>query len=273
MNQLTLTQIWIYPVKSLGGIPLQRAKVFGKGLQLDRRWMLIDEHGVFMTQRINPTMALFKLTLGDGVIDVTFFSPDSKAIDSISFTTDEQSNNTGTRFAAVVWNDPVEVKEPNVKISRWFSKHLQMNCKLVYFPESNPRAVDPNYKVNDEHVSLADAYPFLIIGQSSLDDLNSKLPEPLPMNRFRPNFVFTGGEPYEEDLWRNFSIGSNRFIGVKPCARCVLTTVNQATAEKGPEPLRTLSLYRKKDSKVLFGNNVVTVDEGDVRVGDVITLN
>jgi uncharacterized protein len=153
------------------------------------------------------------------------------------------------------------------------AKHLQMNCKLVYFPESNPRAVDPNYKVNDEHVSLADAYPFLIIGQSSLDDLNSKLPEPLPMNRFRPNFVFTGGEPYEEDLWRNFSIGSNRFIGVKPCARCVLTTVNQATAEKGPEPLRTLSLYRKKDSKVLFGNNVVTVDEGDVRVGDVITLN
>jgi uncharacterized protein len=127
MNQLTLTQIWIYPVKSLGGIPLQRAKVFGKGLQLDRRWMLIDEHGVFMTQRINPTMALFKLTLGDGVIDVTFFSPDSKAIDSISFTTDEQSNNTGTRFAAVVWNDPVEVKEPNVKISRWFSKHLQLN--------------------------------------------------------------------------------------------------------------------------------------------------
>jgi uncharacterized protein YcbX len=129
--------------------------------------------------------------------------------------------------------------------------------------------VDPRYKVNDEHVSFADAYPFLIIGQSSLDDLNSRLGQPLPINRFRPNFVFEGGEPYVEDNWRNLRIGDARFVGVKLSDRCVMTTVDQVTAEKGAEPLKTLATYRKWNNKIYFGQNLVSLDHDKlVAVGD-----
>jgi uncharacterized protein YcbX len=119
-------------------------------------------------------------------------------------------------------------------------------------------------------VSLADAYPFMIIGQSSLDDLNGRLTEALPMNRFRPNFVFTGGSPYQEDDWENVNIGSNTFVAVKKCARCPIPTVNQDTAEKGQEPLRTLALYRSADHKIYFGQNLVVLQEGEVAVGDTV---
>jgi uncharacterized protein YcbX len=142
----------------------------------------------------------------------------------------------------------------------------------VAFPEDKPRRVDPLYSVNNENVSLADAYPFLIIGQSSLDDLNTKLADPVPMNRFRPNFVFAGerATPYLEDRWRELVIGKLRFVAVKKSDRCVLTTVNQATGEKGVEPLRTLSGYRKEGSKVYFGQNLVSLDTGEVSVGDAV---
>ena len=116
------------------------------------------------------------------------------------------------------------------------------------------------------------AYPVLIIGQSSLDDLNQRMKEPLPMNRFRPNIVFTGGEPYEEDGWKNFRIGQNRFVGVKPCSRCVLTTVNQDTGKKGIEPLATLSTYRMRNNKVYFGQNLIPLDHNEIAEGDEIVL-
>ena len=128
------------------------------------------------------------------------------------------------------------------------------------------------YKINDENVSLADGFPLMIIGMASLDDLNHRLKVPLPMNRFRPNLIFTGGEAYEEDGWKNFTVGKNRFAGVKPCARCVTTTVNQETGEKGMEPLVTLSKYRKKDNQVYFGQNVLAIDKNEIHEGDEIVL-
>jgi uncharacterized protein len=268
MKDLALTQIWIYPIKSLGGVPLTSANVMGKGLEFDRRWMLIDEQNVFMTQRIYTQMAMFKVSLSGR--DITVVKKNAAANKSISFHAD--SPPSGEKIRAKIWDDEVDVFEIDDNLSQWFSHHLKMSCRLVCFPEQNPRAVDAKYKVNDEHVSLADAYPFLIIGQSSLDDLNARLNEAVPMNRFRPNFVFTGGEPFEEDTWREFKIGNLRFVGVKPCARCVLTTVDQDTAQKGAEPLLTLSKYRKRDTKVLFGQNLVGLDQGTVRVGDKISV-
>jgi uncharacterized protein YcbX len=270
MKELTLTEIWMYPIKSLGGIRLTSAKVMEKGLLYDRRWMLVDENNVFMTQRVYPHMALFQVSVAHDTVSITKRNPiDHDA--SISFHANTLTLNQSIR--SKVWDDDVEVFEVDPSVSHWFSMHLGVTCKLVSFPEQNPRLVDARYKVNDEHVSLADAYPFLIIGQSSFDDLNSRLKEPLPVNRFRPNFVFAGGEPYAEDSWRNFSIGKNRFVGVKPCARCAITTVNQDTAEKGFEPLVTLSTYRKRDNKTYFGQNLVALDHGEVSVGDKITLN
>jgi hypothetical protein len=269
MNDLTLTQIWIYPVKSLGGIQLRSANVMGKGLEFDRRWMLIDDTNTFMTQRIYPQMAMFRLELSAKKFTVTKKNASSNP--TIAFSADAPP--IGEKIRATIWNDEVDVFEIDQTLSKWFSDHLQMSCRLVSFPEQNPRAVDSKYKVNDEHVSLADAYPFLIIGQSSLDDLNSRLSEPVPMNRFRPNFVFTGGEPFDEDTWREFKIGDMGFVGVKPCARCVLTTVNQDTAQKGIEPLYTLSTYRKRETKVLFGQNLVGLGTGTIHVGDKISVD
>lgn len=264
MKDLKLSEIWIYPVKSLGGIRLQSSAVKEKGLPYDRRWMLVDENGTFMTQRVHPKMALFALAINDHHLTIRHQNDSIDLPLNPSITTPQQP--------VIIWNDTVAAHEVSQEHSQWFSDRLALKCRLVYFPEENPRAVDPAYKVNDEHVSLADAYPFLIIGQQSLDDLNTRLTDPVPMNRFRPNFVFTGGESYEEDTWRNFSIGANRFVGVKLCARCVLTTVNQVTAEKGKEPLRTLSGYRTRNNKVLFGQNLVALDHGVIKVGDSITV-
>jgi uncharacterized protein YcbX len=270
MKELTLSEIWMYPIKSLGGIRLTSAKVVEKGLLHDRRWMLVDENNVFMTQRVYPSMALFLVSLERGTITITKRNPIASQ-PFVSF--DINAPTSGQTIISQVWDDEVIVTEVDPTLSHWFSGHLEMTCKLVSFPEANVRLVDPRYKVNNEQVSLADAYPFLIIGQSSLDDLNARLKESLTINRFRPNFVFTGGEPYEEDSWKNFSIGKSRFVGVKPCSRCILTTVDQNTAERGNEPLVTLSTYRKRDNKIYFGQNLVALDQGEVWVGDKITLN
>lgn len=156
--------------------------------------------------------------------------------------------------------------------SSWISERLGHPCRLMAFPEKNLRPVDKKYSLNDEHVSLADGYPFLIIGQASLDDLNSRMSAPLPMNRFRPNFVFTGGKAFEEDQWREFHIGDVKFTAVKPCARCVLTTVDQETAEKGKEPLKTLATFREQKNNVLFGMNLIGPGSGVVMVGDEIRI-
>ena len=270
MRDLTLSEIWIYPIKSLGGLRLSSARVMEKGLEFDRRWMLVDDNGVFMTQRVHNTMALLKQSIDGKTLTITRIDPKQNDRPSISFDTTVAPK--GKRFQGTIWNDLVTVAEVDPLVSEWFTTHLNMSCRLVSFQETDTRPVDEKFQVNHENVSLADAYPFLIIGQSTLDDLNSRLDKKVPMNRFRPNFVYTGGEPFEEDTWRSFTIGSNRFVGVKLCARCVLTTVNQDTGEKGIEPLYTLSTYRKKETIMLFGQNLVAVDHKVVNVGDKISI-
>ena len=155
------------------------------------------------------------------------------------------------------------------KLIVWFSEIIGIKCHLVKMPETTKRVVDESYAKN-KIVSFADGYPFLIIGQSSLDDLNSRMEIPLPMNRFRTNFVFTGGKPFEEDEWRKIKIGEIVFEVVKPCARCVITTTNQETAERLHEPLFTLSKFRKIDNKVIFGMNLVCDSTGIINTGDKI---
>ena len=269
MSALRLSEIWIYPIKSLGGIRMKSARVFEKGLEFDRRWMLIDSDNEFMTQRIYPRMSLFKLQIKPSWLwGSTFGITHGK--DSIHLSMDHSA--VSKPIKAILWDDEVEVCEVNPHYSLWFSKRLGVNCRLVSFPETNSRLVDDRYQINHEHVSLADAYPFLAIGEQSLADLNSRLDTPVPMNRFRPNLVFSGGQPYDEDKWKGFKVGQNKFAAVKPCARCVLTTVNQDTGEKGIEPLATLSKYRKQENKVLFGQNIIAIDHGKIHEGDKIIL-
>lgn len=265
MPSLQVSEIWIYPIKSLRGVRCEKASVMKKGLENDRRWMLIDEDGMFMTQRSMPQMALFQVSFENGKVSVLHRKNGS----AHSFTA---GHHEISAVKAQLWEDSVDVNEVSKETSAWFSDQLQMNCRLVYFPEENDRGVASDYAGPGEHVSLADGFPFLIIGQASLDDLNTRLPEPVSINRFRPNFVFIGGRPYEEDTWKNFSIGVNRFQGVKNCSRCTLTTVNPETGEKGVEPLRTLSAYRKRGSEVYFGQNALALDKGQIAEGDPITL-
>ncbi len=264
MQTRILSEIWIYPVKSLGGIRLSSAEVLEKGLRDDRRWMLVDENGKFMTQRTTPKMALLALKSEGSGFWVTYGD------DAVLMSSNDLSS--GQIIKAQIWGDSVDVIEAHMAINAWFSERLGMSCRLVSFPEENPRLIDPQYRLASESVSLADGYPILIIGQASLDDLNKRLETPVPTNRFRPNLVFTGGEPYEEDAWKEFSVGANRFMGVKPCARCVLTTVDQATGVKGREPLLTLSRYRKQGEKINFGENVIPIDYHEIREGDEITI-
>jgi len=260
---MKVSEINIYPVKSLGGISMQSAKVMKKGLQHDRRWMLMDENNIFLTQRIHTKMALFRMSFGNNGFNVNY---DGQQL-LIPHTFE------GIPVRAKIWDDEVTVQEVSASHSEWFSKNLGFGCKLVAFPEDNDRPVDERYRVGDDHVSLADAYPLLIVGQSSLDDLNERLPSPLPMNRFRPSVVFTGGAPFEEDTFRDFTIGELTFVGVKPCKRCVMTTIDQETATKGTEPLVTLAKYRRKDGGVYFGQNIIPTGTGKISIGDEITIH
>lgn len=266
MEERRLSEIWIYPIKSLPGIRLKQAQVLPKGLEYDRRWMLVDEQGRFLTQREHPEMALFKLLLEKNWLTINHFSS------ATTIKLDLAGAEQGVTTKVKIWNDEVETVEPHQEFSRWFSDCMKMNCRLVFFPEKNRRDVDPTYAKQKEQVGLADGFPFLIIGQASLDLLNSKLREKLPMRRFRPNFVFTGQQPHEEDTWQNFTIGSLPFERKKPCGRCVLTTVDPDTAKKGKEPLRTLATYRNQNGKINFGQNLVTTGQGIVCEGDVISI-
>lgn len=172
--------------------------------------------------------------------------------------------------SVTIWEDTVEAQLVDDKVSQWFSEQLGMTCDLVIMPDSTQRRLKEKYAVNGESVSFADGMPYLLIGQSSLDDLNEKLENPVPMDRFRPNFVFEGGEEFIEDSWKEIQIGDAVFKITKPCARCVMTTVNQDDASKSKEPLRTLASYRTVNGNVMFGQNMLLLSGQKVKIGDQI---
>lgn len=258
---LRVSQLYIYPIKSLGGIALNKAKVTDRGFQYDRRWMLVDHNNLFITQREIHQMALLKPALTDKGIKVTHSVKQSSY--TISF------NSFKNEFAAVtIWDDTCTAGFVSDQADVWFSSMLEIPCRLVYMPDETRRITDQRYTGEDSITSFSDAYPFLLIGQSSLDDLNNKLTEALPMNRFRPNIVFTGGEPYEEDMMHTFVISDITFHGVKLCARCVMTTIDQENSATGKEPLKTLARYRSKDKKIMFGQNLSHEGLGEIKIGD-----
>lgn len=262
-----LSEINIYPVKSLKGIPLDSAVIEPRGFEHDRRWMLVDSDGTFMTQREFPAMATIKTSVTDGVLML------ANGSGQISAPVDREP---GEMIDVSIWNDTgLQASVADREVNEWLSQHLDTDCRLVRMPLSTNRAIDPNYRTTpDDVVSFADAYPFLLIGEGSLAELNTRLEAPVPMTRFRPNLVVNGSEAFEEDTWKRIRIGTNEFHVVKPCARCVVTTVDQVRGEKdGKEPLATLSQYRNRDGKVLFGQNLIAASPGGtVRVGDEVEV-
>ncbi|GAA3951763.1 MOSC domain-containing protein [Pedobacter ginsengiterrae] len=266
MNKFYLSEINIYPIKSLGGISLNEAEIEEKGLQHDRRWMLIDEEGTFITQRKHFELALLQVDIAENIMTV---SHKKNLNHAISFSIDEE---TGESISVTVWDDRSTGFEVNTKVSNWFSEFLKMKVRLVKMASADRRLVDQRYASNNETVSFADGYPCLLIGQSSLNGLNEKLSMPIRMDRFRPNFVFTGGIPHVEDNFSTFFLGDVLFSAVKPCARCVLITIDQQNGLKGQEPLRTLAGYRTAGKKILFGQNLIHKGSGIIRLGDELRI-
>ena len=258
-----ISEINIYPVKSLAGISVESSVVEDRGLRFDRRWMLVDHKRKFITQREVPRMALVNIEVGNNGLAASI---DGNRIEIPAHP------RTADIANVKIWSSSVKGEFYSDEINDWFSGLLETDCRLVLMPETTKRKVNPFYAVRKfkDTVSFADGYPFLLIGEGSLADLNSRLGEPVPMNRFRPNFVVSDSEPFAEDDWRRVRIGSSEFYVVKPCARCVITTVDQSKGEKnGKEPLKTLSSYRNRNGKVLFGQNLIADEAGGtIRIGD-----
>ncbi|QJD94544.1 MOSC domain-containing protein [Mucilaginibacter robiniae] len=259
-----ISQLYIYPVKSLGGISVTEAQVTSRGLQHDRRWMLVDEHNQFLSQRTLPQLALFKLNFVVNGLQVTY-ADDCSIVIPFQPTTTEY-------IEVTIWNDQCKAQLVSTAISKWFTGKLGYTCKLVYMPDETHRGIDLRYASPDDITSFADEYQLLLISQNSLDDLNSRLNEAVPMNRFRPNMVITALEPYWEDQLEHFTIGSISFYGVKLCARCTMIGVNQQNAIAGVEPLKILSTYRKRNNKIYFGQNLLHAGEGIIQVGQEIKV-
>jgi uncharacterized protein YcbX len=264
---MTLSEIWIYPVKSLSGIRLTEAQVEEKGLKYDRRWMIADLNGRFITQREFPAMAMLAVAIQENGLLISSRLESGNAV-LVPF-----EPVTANPVAVTIWDDAVEALTVSEEADAWLSAELAMPVQLVVMPESTERKADPRYARNNENVSFADGFPFLLISQASLDHLNEQLEEPVTMLRFRPNFVVTGTAPHAEDDWKSIQIGTLSFDLVKPCARCVLTTIDPETAVKGKEPLKTLATYRKAGNKILFGQNIVAKQSGLVKQGDQILVS
>ena len=263
-ENVTLSGLYVYPIKSCAGIPLDGAGLNATGLANDRRWMLVDGTGEFMSQRAHPRMALVSTQLSNEHLTASAPGmPDLRV---------PLRQEDGDRIDVEVWGDAHKGALVGGEADRLFSEFLRFPCRLVRKPEDDPRQVDSIYAESGDQTSFADGFAFLLISEASLNDLNDRLDAPLPMNRFRPNFVVRGCDAYAEDEWGTIRIGGVPFRVAEACPRCAVTTVDQETGERGKEPLRTLATYRKSGGEVYFGRNLIHDALGTVRVGDAVEI-
>lgn len=261
IEQATVTALYYYPIKSCAGIRLDAAEVVGTGLRHDRELMIVESgSNEFLTQRELPCMALIRPYIEGARLRLE--APGMSHLEiEMAF--------EGWSEPAKVWKDTVQTVDQGSPVADWLSDFMKTPVRLVRMAPNYLRQVNQEYALDPaDHVNFADGYQFLIISEESLADLNRRLAEPLPMNRFRPNIVIGGsGLPFAEDYVRRFRLGSVVFQAVKPCARCVITTTNQATTVVGKEPLRTLATFRRGPKGVMFGQNLIHENTGVLRVG------
>ena len=262
----TLSALHCYPIKSCAGHALTQAELMPRGIRYDREWMVVSDEGVFLSQRSHPALALVLPAPGEntlalsapGMPDLTIATPDE-----------------GDPIGVTVWDDRCEGVDQGETAAQWFEAYLRTPCRLVRMRSSFTRIVDQTYAPRPtDQVGFADGFPILLLSEASLEDLNTRLPVPVPMNRFRPNMVVTGCAPYAEDGWKAIRINGLTLEVVKPCARCTIPTVDQTTGTKevNQEPLRTLTTYRRYGNMVFFGQNVTYAGMGTLTVGDDLTI-
>jgi uncharacterized protein len=262
-----LSSIWIYPLKSAAGLFADSAVVERRGLAGDRRWMLVDIDGTFISQRTHPRLALIQVDVkSDGL---RLSAPDQPPLDV------PIPGPTALRQAVTVWGDDVVAAVANGEAHAWCTDYLRSDVRLVYMPDAARRTVEAAYAVRDDDiVSFADGYPLLLANSASLADLNARLESPLPMDRFRPNFVVNGVGPWAEDTWRRIRIGNVVLSVAKACGRCAVTTIDQHTATQGKEPLKTLATFRRRPEtgKVYFGWYLIPETTGHVHTGESVEV-
>jgi uncharacterized protein YcbX len=263
-GSVCLSNLHVYPIKSAAGFAPREWPVGVLGLRYDRRWMVVRADGEMLTQRTHPRLGQIRPTVGDTAL----------LVETVGMPPLELPLEPGPSVSlpVTIWDDRCTATWAGERAARWFSDVLGTDCSLVHIAEGAARTVDPHYAPPGHRVGFADGFPFLLISEASLADLNGRLETPVPMNRFRPNLVITGVEPFAEDHMGTFAIGGMRFTPVKPCDRCVITTTDQATGERGVEPLRTLATYRRRNGQVLFGQNVIHSGTGRLHVGDALLV-
>src|SRR5512145_3032169 len=254
-----------YPIKACRGVEVESSCVERMGLEHDRRMMVVTPEGEFLTQREYPRLALVSPKLANGTLELSAPNYDSIQLGI---------QNSATPWLVNVWKSKgVHAIDQGEDAADWFSDWLGTSVRLVHFAEGYKRLINEQYAVNpDDHTGFSDGYPILLASEEGLQDLNSRLGSPVPMNRFRPNIVVKGGEPFVEDTWNRIRIGDVELAVVKPCARCEVTTIDKETLERSKEPLKTLGKYRKHKLGAIFGQNVIPVNEGKLQLGMTVTV-
>jgi uncharacterized protein YcbX len=260
---LQLTGLYRYPLKSARGTALQSVALDRFGIAGDRRWMLVDDAGRFVSQRSLPALARLAVTLDAlglalGIDDESLFvavpGPAAPVIE------------------VEVWGDRLPARLAADEAAHWLTRRLGTPLRMVWMPDDAQRAVDPAFAGQGHCVSFADGFPLLLISQAALEELNRRLPAPVPMDRFRPNLVIGGAAPHAEDQWRKLRIGAVEIELVKPCTRCVVPSIDQQTARRDPAINRVLAAYRRRDGAITFGMNGVAAAGGILQVGDDVAL-
>ncbi|MEL6553280.1 MAG: MOSC domain-containing protein [Cyanobacteria bacterium J06621_11] len=252
---LKLSGLFIYPIKSAAGIQINRATLTPRGLEGDRRYMVVTPDGHFMTQRRFPKMALIQVSL----LNATDLKLSALGMPELRVSIPGKAEG---ELDVEVWGDRTSAVSCGSEADAWFSHFLKAPCQLVHMPDSSKRPIDHGKLGANEIVSFADAYPYLLLSEASLAGLNQKLSDqqlaPVSMNRFRPNLVISGElAPHAEDDWQRIRIGEVTFTVAKPCARCSVPNVNQETGDRTKEPSRTLATYRAWDKEIWFGQNLI----------------
>ena len=264
MPELVLSELYVYPIKSVGGIALETARLDERGIEYDRRWMLVDEDRKFMSQRRHPRMALISTRLTPEHLVVE--APGMPEL-RLPLLLEERPN-----LAVQVWSDSVRAAPVGHGADEWFSSFLGVRCTLVYMPDDEVRQVDLEYAEAGDRVGFADGFPFLLVSRASLEDLVGRLERDVPVNRFRPNIVVEGGDAFAEDGWRCIRVAGIDFRFVKPCSRCSIVMTDQGTSQRDREVLATLAGYRQTGKKILFGQNLAHDSTGMLRVGDAVEV-
>lgn len=262
----SLSALYVYPVKSCAALAPASAQVEARGLAGDRRWLVVDAAGKFVTGRLYARMPLIHATpLPQGL---RLEAPDMPPLEIAIPGAD------APRRRVEVWRSAVDALPAAAAADAWFSRFLGAELSLVHMDEAAHRAVSPDYGRPGDEVSFADGYPQLLISAAALDALNARLAEPVDMRRFRPNLVVAGTAPHAEDDWKRIRIGAVEFDVVKPCTRCVFTTVDPLRGQRNAdgEPLKTLTGYRRTPAGVTFGQNLIPRGRGTIALGDAVEV-